>query len=114
MTISNKPLPFTLQFREMSKPELKDYFRWFIDVLPQKVSELGQLVKQTSGFETWEPDCTPASLGRLGEWFALQVETRNRTHEEIQAIKSSLAFPIDVPNLDLADRTFFLAMIVGS
>lgn len=84
-----------------------------MDVLPQRVNELAEAVKQTPGFETWQADCTPASLDTLGEWFAGQVETRNRTEEELQAIKDRLVFQVDISGEELTNRTFSLAMDVG-
>ncbi len=98
--------PFTLKLREMPKKELHRYYQWFMDVLPQRVNELANAVKETPGFETWEPDNTPASLDTLGNWFAGQVETRNRTQEELQAIKDRLVFPMDIPSEELTNRTF--------
>jgi hypothetical protein len=105
--------PFTLKFREMSKQELKDYFRWFFDVLPQRTSALAEAVRQSPGFETWQPDQTSASLNALGEWFAVQAETRQRTSDERQEIASRSSFPIEVPNEELTNRTFSLAMDIG-
>lgn len=105
--------PFTLKLREMPKKELHRYFHWFMDVLPQRVNALAGAVKQTPGFETWEPDCTPASLDTLGQWFAGQVETRHRTQEELQTIQSRQPLPIDVPSEELTNRTFSLAMDIG-
>lgn len=113
MTYSAIQPPFTLKLREMPKKELNRYFQWFMDVLPQRVNELAEAVKQTPGFETWQADCTPASLDTLGEWFAGQVETRNRTEEELQAIKDRLVFQVDISGEELTNRTFSLAMDVG-
>lgn len=105
--------PFTLKFREMSKQELKAYYRWFFAVLPQRRNELAEAVCQSPGFEMWQLDDTPASLDRLGEWFAAQAEKRQRTPDERQEIASRSAHPIDVPNEELTNRTFSLAMDVG-
>jgi hypothetical protein len=105
--------PFTFQFQEMPKKELERYFQWFMEVLPQRLNELTEEVKQTPGFETWQSDCSPASLDTLGEWFAGQVETRNRAQEEVQAIQNRLLFPIDISGDELTNRTFSLAMDVG-
>jgi hypothetical protein len=105
--------PFTLKFREMPKKELRRYYEWFMDVLPLRVNELANAVKQTPGFEAWESDCTPTSLDRLGEWFASQVETRNRTQSEFQTIQNRQIFQIDVPSEELTNRTFSLAMDIG-
>jgi hypothetical protein len=70
---------FELNLTEMPKKELRRYFQWFMDVLPERVSELAKAVRETPGFETWQPDLTPDSLDTLAEWFAGQAETRDRT-----------------------------------
>jgi hypothetical protein len=105
--------PFTLKFWEMSKKELREYYRWFMEIIPQRVNILANTVSATPGFEDWKPDYTPASLSTLGGWFATQVETRTRTQEERQELMSSSRNPIDVPDYDLTNRTFSLAMDVG-
>jgi hypothetical protein len=105
--------PFALKLREMTKEELRRYFQWFMKVTPQRVNELSEIVNQTPGFEAWQPDHSSASLDKLGDWFAGQVETRNRTKEEVQAIESRLDFPMDIPGDELTNRTFSLAMDIG-
>lgn len=105
--------PFTLKFSEMSKKDLKDYFAWFQDILPQRLGILASAVKQTPGFEAWQADFTPASLDLLGNWFAGQVETRTRANDEIQEIESRSPYPIEIPTEELTNRTFSLAMDVG-
>lgn len=113
MTYETIQPPFTLKFREMSKKELKDYFAWFQGILPQRLNELTKAVKETPGFEEWEANFTPASLDRLGEWFASQVETRPRTKEEIEEIVGRSPYPVDISNEELTNRTFSLAMDIG-
>jgi hypothetical protein len=76
--------PFILSFREIPKKELQRYFQWFMDVLPERVDELANAVKETPGFKAWQADYTPASLDTLGNWFAAQVETRPRSQAELQ------------------------------
>ena len=105
--------PFTLKFREMSGQELKDYFRWFCDALPERVREMASTVNQSSGFEDWKPDGSPASLELLGNWFASQVETRPRSTEELQAIKARSTIGLDASGDELTNRTFSLAMDIG-
>ncbi len=113
MTYATIQSPFTLKFREMPKEELKDYFAWFQNISLQRLDELTNAVKQTPGFETWRADFTPASLDRLGEWFAAQVETRPRTGDEIQEIRNRSSIPIEIPEEELTNRTFSLAMDTG-
>lgn len=105
--------PFTLKFREMSGQELKDYFRWFIDAIPERIEELAKAVKQAPGFENWQPDGAPSSLLSLGDWYASQVETRPRSTEELQAIKGRSTIGLEASATELTNRTFSLAMDVG-
>ena len=113
MSYSTIQPPFTLKFREMSKKELKEYFEWFQGILPQRLDELARAVKETPSFEDWKPDFTPVSLDLLGNWFVTQVETRLRTQDEIQEIESRSANPIEVPDEELTNRTFSIAMDIG-
>lgn len=103
--------PFTLKFAEMSKPELRDYYRWFLEVIPSRVDELAGAVKRTPGFESWAADFTPSSLEALGNWYAMQVETRPRTGDEIEELAAKLPFPVS--SRELTNRTISLAMDIG-
>lgn len=105
--------PFTLKFEEMPKAELKDYFRWFQDILPERIAELTSAVKSSRGFEGWQPDFAPESLDALGEWFATQIETRPRTREEIEEFNAQSPYPIELSDRQLTNRTFSLAMDIG-
>ncbi len=105
--------PFTLEMTEMSRQELRAYFEWFMSVMPERIEELHKAVNESPEFERWSADGSPSSLDSLGRWFAGQVESRDRTQEEMDEIRSHLTFPIDVPTKDLTNRTFSLAMDIG-
>jgi hypothetical protein len=105
--------PFTLKFREMSGQELRDYFWWFIDAIPERIEELAKAVKQSPGFEHWQPEETPESLQSLGDWYAVQAETRPRCKEELQAIKAYSDIGLGGSGSELTNRTFSLALDVG-
>lgn len=105
--------PFTLRFREMSKNELEGYRSWFHETMPERIAELSQAVRSTPGFEDWQPDETPESLEQLGDWFLGQVETRKRTEDEAREIQGRLIFPVDIPDEELTNRSFSLAMDIG-
>jgi hypothetical protein len=105
--------PFSLEFREMPRKELREFFRWYMDQIPRRIDELTRVVKGSPGFDGWEPDLTPDSLDSLGVWFASHVETRERTPEEMRKIRESLTFPIKIGNWELTNRTFSLAIDIG-
>jgi len=105
--------PFTLKFREMSKKDLKDYYLWFLNMIPERINELANAVRETPGFEAWQPDYTPESLDILGNWLAVHVETRPRTQEEVDEFKRNAPYPIDIPAEELTNQTFSLAIDSG-
>jgi hypothetical protein len=113
MTYQTIQPPFTLVFHEMSKKELRDYRQWFLGAIPERIKILSEAVKSTSGFENWEPDTTPESLEPLGEWFFAQVETRRRTKAEIDSVFAGSSFGIEVPDWELSNKTFSLAIDIG-
>jgi hypothetical protein len=113
MTYATIQPPFRLAFREMPKEELNRYFEWFMEVRSKRLNELARAVKQTSGYEEWQPDGTPASLDTLGKWLSEQVDVRARTVKELEKIEGRLVFPMDVSGEELTTRTLSLAMDVG-
>lgn len=113
MTYATIQPPFTLKFREMSREELKDYHRWFLGVLSDRVEELEHAVRETQGFELWRTDLTPTSLNMLGEWFVGQVQIRQRTSEEVEEIAERSDYRIDIPRQELTNHAFSLAIDVG-
>lgn len=105
--------PFEKNLRDMSRIELKQYFQWFIDVLPQRMDVLEDAVRRTPGFDQWCADYTPSSLAPLGHWFTTQVETRSRSEADLEKTKEQQVFPFDVAGDELTNRTFSLAMDIG-
>lgn len=97
----------------MSKIELKNYSTWLQEIFPARIIELEKTVQHTSGFEKWHADFTPNSLNKLGDWFENQVETRSRTQDEIEEIKTKPTIPIEIPTTELTNRTFSLAIDIG-
>ena len=73
--------PFTLKFREMSKEELKEYYKWFMAVMPNRIAQLEKIINATYKYEEWRADYTKESLCDLGNWFKEEVKTRERTVE---------------------------------
>jgi hypothetical protein len=104
--------PFVLDFFSMGKADLKNYFNWYLAVMPERITELEAAIRETPGFHLWRADYTPDSLDALGNWFVAEVETRPRTAEEVQE-KYKLPFPDAVPNEELTNRTISLAMDIG-
>lgn len=105
--------PFTLQFTEMSKPELRQYLAWFLEVIPERLQILSEAILTTPGFKNLILDGSVESLRGLGEWFAIVADERARTADEISDLKSRSAYPIAIPNTELSNQTFSVAMDIG-
>ncbi len=105
--------PFTLKFREMTKDQLQEYARWFHDSIPERINALTSAILTTYTFCDWQPNLTPDSLKPLGDWFAQVVELRKRSAEEIEDVRAKLTFLIDVPPIELTNRTFSIAFDIG-
>jgi hypothetical protein len=105
--------PFTLNFKEMQKAELKNYYSWFMKIMPDRINFLESYIKEQLAYSSWCADFSPDSLLSLGEWFADNVETRNRNKAEIEDICSRSTYPIDIPDQELTNQTFSIAMDVG-
>jgi hypothetical protein len=115
LTSAYKPIdpPFSKQLRDMPADELDQYFRWLMDIIPERLHELQHAVRAAKSFGDWQPDRTLSSLDMLGEWFAGEVETRPRTSVELDVARSKLKFEVDLPREVLTDRTHSVAMDVG-
>lgn len=100
-------------FGAMDMKQLRDFYDWFMTSLPYCIEELMQLVVNTPGFQHWNADDSPDSLNMLGEWFAMQVETRELSTEELQLIKATLTGPIEIQTWTLTEETKSLALYVG-
>ena len=113
MTYTMAEPPFSVGFPSMTKQQLKEFFVWFQDVIPERLDVLIKAVHETPGFESWDPDFSPESLDGLGNWFAGEVETRQRSADEMAAIESTLKFPIEISTDELTLRTFSIALDIG-
>lgn len=52
----------------MNEEELKDYYRWFLDILPTRIDILERSIKSTPGFESFNADFSVNSLEKIGQW----------------------------------------------
>jgi len=112
MAYSTIQPPFeSLKFSEVSKKELKEYGRWFHEVLPQRIVELTRSVTSTPGFEDWTPSYAPDSLNGLGNWFATKVKTRQHTQSELSKFPPHIMEWVSEGAL--TDHTISLAMDMG-
>jgi len=108
--------PFTLEFEKMNKKEASKYFNWFQEQIPIRTSILRIAVQSTTGFEHWNGDFSPDSLGMLGKWYAEQIETRKKTVKEIEEIYADAPDwfrEVDISNQELTNKTFSIAFDVG-
>jgi hypothetical protein len=105
--------PFTLKFREMSKQELGEYAAWLRGIGDLRMSQLEANVSAALGYESWTATFTPQSLEKLGEWFACAVATRARRPDEMAELTLRGDLRLTVPDVDLTNYCFSLAVDVG-
>ena len=108
--------PFSKTVKDLSKDEAKQYFDWFLQQIPIRITQLNEYINKSTEYENWTPDNSPESLIQLGEWFSKKISTRVRTHDEIQEIYSTLGkFQgiITIPETDLSHESFSLAIDIG-
>lgn len=113
MAYTNIQPPFDLNFRVASKRVLVDYFHWFMDQTRVRPAILEHAVKETPGFTSWKADLSKESLSKLGEWFALVAETRQRSQSELDEIKENMTFPMEISENDLTIKTFSISVDIG-
>ncbi len=100
-------------FQDLDKPQLKAYAAKFLRDIPFRIQVLAHAVASTPMYASWSPDLTPDSLALLGNWYRGQVAIRPRSAEEMAKLTSGLRFDMGVPDWELSDRTFSLAIDVG-
>jgi len=105
--------PCSLNFVGLSKQDIKKFNEWFIAELPTRIAILESCVKASAGYESWVANFDSTSLVTLGDWFASQVETRDRTASELREMEAGLRFPIDISTNELTDEVVSKAMDVG-
>jgi hypothetical protein len=109
--------PFEKDFQEMTLDELRSYFEWFLEIVPERVKEMADEVRRAPGFEGWMPDCSPESLDLLGQWYASHVERRPTSSQEMAQMRAGLRGKMPdsiLPTEQLTDRTYSLAFDVGT
>ena len=105
--------PFALNFREMSKSQLKAYFAWYQEKIPGRIDVLQQLVRESGRYPQWTADKSPASIAQLGEWFAGEIESVPNTpngRSRFSANRPSFQIATDG---ELAPKTLSIAVDIG-
>lgn len=77
-------LPFNKFFYELNKDEAEKTFRWFLDVIPQRVDILETNVRKI--YSNWIADNSCDSLQDLGSWIKANIIWLERTIDEKKKI----------------------------
>lgn len=72
MTYQKVEPPFSLNFWEMKKKDLEQYFEWMRHGSLGRINELQAFVQESAN---WVADSSPESLLPLGKWFSQNVRT---------------------------------------
>jgi hypothetical protein len=107
------PLDQRLNYVDVPKKELREFFRRFQSGLVTRTQILAGLVNADERFTFWTPDLTAASLEPLGAWFMSNVQSRPCTEAEKFDMAAKVPYAIDVPTSTLTDQTYSVAADVG-
>jgi hypothetical protein len=108
--------PFSLDYKIMTKKELRELYEWYINIIPERIKILTKAVNTTKNFEDWKADYTPKSLLKLGEWLSLIGEKEKMSEKKINVIKKNLADKyksIDFDDTELTEKTISICMDIG-
>ena len=108
--------PFSGNVKELSKDGANQFFNWYLQQIPIRITQLFEFIIKTPGYDKWIPDNSSDLLIPLGQWFSQKISTRDRTPFEIDEIYSKLGkFQglIPIPKSVLSQECYSLAIDLG-
>lgn len=108
--------PVSLDFTNMKKKEREDYYNWYLEIMPERLNSLINVIKSTKKYKDWNPDYSPNSLKLLGQWFNENVKIRKQTKIETEEIYNNAPDwfkAVDVDDWELTNMTFSIAFDIG-
>ena len=78
--------PYTNKFDQMTKKELKEFYDWYVCIIPSRIEILSKTVKASKGFQKWKADFSPQSLIKLEEWIDKNLDKSQQTLDWILSI----------------------------
>ena len=108
--------PFSLDFHNMDRQEANNYYAWFLNQIPLRMNIIQRAINSTKGYEERNLNNSPESLVWLGNWLFEQVEVRERTDAERNAIYSDSPEwfkGVEIDDWELTNRTFSLTFDIG-
>lgn len=108
--------PFLIS-EKTTKKEAKEYYRWFLSVLSERVQTLETYVRNShkKSFPDWKADFSPASFADLGEWFAYHASKMEVPKKYLEMAHQNTPFlrDVEIENWTLSELTISLSMDIG-
>lgn len=89
-------------YDNFSAKEAREYFKWYIDCIPERIEYLKEYVQK---FQNNPMDYSLESLYLLDDWFLTQIEYEYRTEDEIMEYCRLNYFTESVDVLSLSEKT---------
>jgi hypothetical protein len=102
-----------LEFRDLPRDQIRDYFLWFTSRLKERVEILTSQVRADPSFGEWKPDYRFGSLHDLGRWFRTRSRFRGRTARELLELEARFPALAPISEEALTLETFAVAADVG-
>ena len=79
-----------IPFPEKTKKQARQHLEWFLELLPNRISDLKDMISQTDPSLLDKLDYSPQSLIFIFEWFLNRAVIMKRSREDIKSQKESL------------------------
>lgn len=108
--------PFLIS-ESTTKREAKEYYRWFLSIMSERIQVLETYVRNSHKklFPNWQADCTPASFAVLGEWFVYHASKMDvpKMYLDMAKQNNTLLSHVEIENWSLSEQSISLSMDIG-
>lgn len=108
------PIHLDIDFRELPKPLLKEYFSWHMNAMEERLKILERAIQTSKGYEDWTSTYEVESLKRLGKWFVEQIYITPKSRELVEYERDMLhEMRIEPVHWEFTEETISLCFDVG-
>ncbi|PIZ55093.1 hypothetical protein COY25_01295 [Candidatus Uhrbacteria bacterium CG_4_10_14_0_2_um_filter_41_7] len=103
-------------FRKITKTELREYYDWYHEVMPDRLEQLTRFITSDPKYNNWQPDYSVESLSVLDSWLCENVGMRKlNLLERLTKYKGRPRWvrSIEISNYTLSEESVSFAFDAG-